>query len=73
MNSLYGIYLGSFFFLTREVCRKTGYLSLKRLLLLISHINFLLLLLQKLLSNLLEFQAFNSTTVHLVPKISAFK
>lgn len=27
---LYGIYLGSFLFLTRKVCRKTGYLSLKR-------------------------------------------
>lgn len=31
MTSLYGIYLDSFFFLTRKVCRKTGYLSLKRL------------------------------------------
>lgn len=31
MTLLYGIYLHSFFFLTRKVCRKTGYLSLKRL------------------------------------------
>lgn len=31
MTSLYEIYLGSFFSLTRKVCRKTGYFSLKSL------------------------------------------
>lgn len=31
MTTLNGIYLGSFCFLTQKVCRKTGYLYLKRL------------------------------------------